>query len=60
MEGVKGGGSSERFYTGKRSISARWNDFKSTRYALALPLVGSESLFKKIWCSHTEIRQYSA
>eukprot|EP00965_Chrysotila_dentata_P026319 872246-Pleurochrysis_carterae.AAC.1 len=30
------------------------------RGRLGLPVLGSQELFKKMWSSHTEIRQYSA
>eukprot|EP00965_Chrysotila_dentata_P057878 1918732-Pleurochrysis_carterae.AAC.1 len=60
MEGSKGGASAGLFYTGKRSVADRWDDFKRARQHMALPVVVSLSLFQNIWSKHAEIRQYSA
>eukprot|EP00965_Chrysotila_dentata_P101600 3354534-Pleurochrysis_carterae.AAC.1 len=60
MEGSKGGSEFGKFWTGKRSLTARWEDYARARREQSLPVVGSLSLFKKIWKDHSEIRQFSA
>eukprot|EP00965_Chrysotila_dentata_P204203 6182191-Pleurochrysis_carterae.AAC.1 len=60
MEGDKGGASFDHYYTGSRSGNLRFKDYKSFCMSRSLPVLGSESLFKRIWREHTEIREYSA
>eukprot|EP00965_Chrysotila_dentata_P055203 1832002-Pleurochrysis_carterae.AAC.1 len=54
MDGSKGSESADVWWTGKRSMHDRWEDFKRARLSLGLSVVGSETLFKVIWRSHTE------
>eukprot|EP00965_Chrysotila_dentata_P261906 6214404-Pleurochrysis_carterae.AAC.2 len=60
MEDDKGGASHGHSYTGKRCISERWKDYRKMRIARGLPTIGSESLFRKVWNEHTDIREYAA
>ncbi|KAL1521156.1 hypothetical protein AB1Y20_022709 [Prymnesium parvum] len=60
MEGDKGGSSEGKWYTGKRSVALRWADYKKSRQKKSLPIIGSESLFTKLWKEHEEIVQYGA
>ena len=61
MEGSKGGtGGTGKFYTGKRSMKVRWEDYKRSRRAAKQPIIGSLSLFKKLWAQHAEIKEFKA
>eukprot|EP00965_Chrysotila_dentata_P190292 6173783-Pleurochrysis_carterae.AAC.1 len=60
MEGDKGGASFGHWHTGRRSCKLRWEDYCKMRARKSLPVVGSFSLFYKIWREHTEISEYSA
>jgi hypothetical protein len=45
------------WYTGRRSIPKRWEDFKKHRSQNALPIVGSIGIFREMWNSHAEIHE---
>lgn len=49
-----------RWYTGKRSIPKRWEDFKKHRSDNGLPVAGSLGIFRELWNSHTEILEQGA
>eukprot|EP00965_Chrysotila_dentata_P007544 245395-Pleurochrysis_carterae.AAC.1 len=38
----------------------RWNDYVATRRAAALPVIGSVHLFRVLWRTHTELKEYLA
>eukprot|EP00965_Chrysotila_dentata_P032860 1095507-Pleurochrysis_carterae.AAC.1 len=38
----------------------RWDEYVRSRRAKALPVIGSLSLFKKLWREHNEITEFSA
>ena len=48
------------WYTGKRSIPKRWEDFKKHRTGKGLPIVGSVDIFREIWKTHDEIKEQGA
>ena len=57
MEGTKGGDDPDTWFTGKRSMALRWEDYRKERIAQSLPIIGSSALFTKIWHIHAEIIQ---
>lgn len=61
MEGPKGGYEvHDKWHTGKVPISRRWEQYKKSRFQKKLPVIGSESLFTKLWSQHGEIREHAA
>lgn len=42
------------------SMTKRWEEYRKRRVEAALPIIGSQSLFEKIWREHDEIREYGA
>ena len=58
-EGSKGK-ESQKWFTGKRALTKRWDDFKKYRAEHALPVVGSVGIFRELWKSHTEILEQGA
>lgn len=50
----------EAWFTGKRSLAKRWQDFKKERTTNGLPMVGSEKIFAERWRMHTEIIEQGA
>eukprot|EP00966_Prymnesium_polylepis_P289168 6679291-Prymnesium_polylepis.1 len=63
-EGPKGGSApTDKWRLPTRAISGeqgRWEEYEKKRKQLGLPVIGSESLFKKIWREHDEIVEYGA
>ena len=59
MEGSKGK-QSAHFFTGKRPVKQRWEDYVIGRNNAQLPVIGSLPLFKKLWAAHNEIIQTKA
>eukprot|EP00965_Chrysotila_dentata_P081982 2705518-Pleurochrysis_carterae.AAC.1 len=41
-------------------IRKRWEQYRDSRIRSKLPVIGSQSLFEKVWRKHAEIRQYEA
>ena len=60
MEGSKGKASTGKWFTGKRPLPQRWDDYKKSRLEKGLPVLGSLRLWQQIWKEHTEIQQVSA
>eukprot|EP00965_Chrysotila_dentata_P174738 5768657-Pleurochrysis_carterae.AAC.1 len=60
MEGDKGGGAFGHWHTARKFVNLRWKDYEAMRRAKSLPIIGSLSLFTKIWKQHQEISQFSA
>jgi hypothetical protein len=61
QEGPKGGSDpTDKWHVAKMSKPKRWEEYKKKRTAKGLPVIGSYSLFEKIWDSHTEIREFGA
>lgn len=61
MEGPKGGYERhDKWHTGSLPISRRWEQYKKSRHQKKLPVIGSESLFTKLWRQHHEIQEHSA
>ena len=60
FEGSKGLDAVNQWKTGKRSMKLRWKDFCNERQEAKLPPVGSEWLFRQVWKSHTEIKEFGA
>ena len=58
--GLKGHKQSAHFFTGKRPVKQRWDDYVIGRNNAQLPVIGSLPLFKKLWAAHTEIIQTKA
>ena len=55
MEGSKGKATAGRFFTGKRPLPQRWDDYVKSRKTRGLPVIGTLRLFQKIWKEHDEI-----
>ena len=50
MEGPKGGSKpKDKWHVPKKPMSQRWEDYRQHRLRAKLPVVGSSSLFEKIW-----------
>lgn len=61
LEGPKGGSDPKDKWTiGKMTIPKRWQQYKKSRIRKGLKVVGSMSLFKKVWRDHSEIVEVSA
>ena len=61
MTGSKGGSKGTgNLYTGKRSLSQRWQLFRDFRIGKKLPTVGSLKLFSKCWKEQENIVELSA
>lgn len=61
LEGPKGGSvQKDRWVTGKMTIPKRWEQYADHRRKLGLPVIGSKSLFVKVWKDHKEIVEISA
>ena len=61
LEGPKGGSNpKDKWSVPYMSVPDRWKEYKKKRTQLGLPVVGSESLFGKLWSQHKEIREYGA
>ena len=59
-EGAKGKETTQQWYTGKRSVPKRWEDFKKDRTNKGLPLAGSLGIFREVWRTHDEIIEQGA
>lgn len=61
LEGPKGGfDPKDKWTIGKMPVPKRWQKYKERRIRLGLPVIGSESLFTKLWREHKEIVEVSA
>eukprot|EP00965_Chrysotila_dentata_P219560 6191214-Pleurochrysis_carterae.AAC.1 len=60
MEGSKGRERSDTWHTAKMPTKKRWEEYRDSLIRAKLPVIGSQSLFEKIWRKHTEIRQIGA
>lgn len=61
LEGPKGGSNPKDTWTiGKMTIPKRWEQYTESRIKKGLPVIGSLSLFKKMWREHDEIVELSA
>lgn len=60
MEGAKGRETAGVWHTMKMPVKKRWEKYRDSRIRAKLPVVGSQSLFEKVWRKHTEIREYGA
>jgi hypothetical protein len=61
MEGPKGGSApKDKWSLPKKTGPQRWEDYRRRRQMLSLPVIGSQSLFEKIWRAHDEIIEYGA
>lgn len=61
MEGSKGGSRGYNLYfTSKKSLQARWDEYLVACKSRQLPVQGSFSLFKEVWRQHNEIHQTTA
>ena len=60
-EGPKGGAApKDKWSVPKQPISLRWKEYVKLRQDKSLPVIGSASLFEKIWREHDEIKEYGA
>ena len=60
-EGPKGGSQArDKWSTPKMSVPQRWEAYVKARTGAGQPIIGSQSLFKKLWKAHTEIREFGA
>ena len=60
-EGPKGGSApKDKWTVPKNTAGARWEEYKALRQRQQLPVIGSKSLFEKLWRAHTEIVQIGA
>ena len=56
IEGPKGGSTStDHWHISKATAGQRWTDYVKKRSQAKLPVIGSKSLFEKIWRAHKEI-----
>eukprot|EP00965_Chrysotila_dentata_P193030 6175500-Pleurochrysis_carterae.AAC.7 len=60
MEGAKENKRSNTWSTAKMPTKKRWEEYRDILIRAKQPVVGSQSLFEKIWRKHTEIRQVGA
>ena len=61
LEGPKGGSqSTDTWSIEKTSFSKRWETYQRSRTNAGQPVIGSVSLFKKIWAGHREIHEITA
>lgn len=61
MEGPKGGSQvADMWRTGSMPLAKRWDEYKQTCNRLKQPVVGSQSLFAKVWAEHKEIKEITA
>ena len=60
MEGAKGRDAPYNWSTGKRTVPKRWADYRKFRIRKKLPVIGSLSLFAKLWKKHDEIHEFGA
>ena len=60
MEGSKGKAAVGRWFTGRRPVPQRWEDYRKSRMEKQLPVIGSLALFKKLWAAHEEIVEQKA
>lgn len=61
LEGPKGGSDpNDKWRVGSMTIPKRWEQYKKHRMERSLPVIGSESLFAKIWAEHSEIVEVAA
>ena len=60
MEGAKGSEMTGVWHTLKMPVRKRWEQYRDSRIRSKLPVIGSQSLFEKIWRKHAEIREYGA
>ena len=61
LEGPKGGSrAKDKWSLPKKTAPQRWEDYKRKRKLRSLPIIGSPSLFEKIWREHDEITEYGA
>jgi len=60
-EGPKGGSNPrDKWTVPKASAAARWDEYSKMRRQKGLPVIGSKSLFEKLWKGHTEITEIGA
>ena len=61
MEGPKGGSQpKDKYYLPKAAVKARWDTYVEHRRKAGLSVIGSLSLFAKLWRAHTEIVEFGA
>lgn len=61
LEGPKGGSNpKDKWTTGKVTVPKRWEKYREHRMKLGLPVIGSLSLFTKLWKEHREIVEITA
>ena len=59
MEGPKGGSDpKDKWRLPKKPLPKRWEDYKNKRASAKLPVIGSQSLFEKLWREHNEIVEF--
>ena len=56
IEGPKGGSTStDHWHISKATAGQRWAEYVKKRNQAKVPVIGSKSLFEKLWRAHTEI-----
>lgn len=61
LEGPKGGSRpKDKWSLPKQTAPQRWEDYKRKRKLNSAPIIGSQSLFEKIWREHDDITEYGA
>ena len=60
MEGSKGKAAVNQWFTGRRTMPQRWEDYRKHRLDKKLPIIGSVHLFTKLWKAHDEIMELKA
>ena len=61
MEGPKGGSQpKDKYHLPKAPLSKRWSEYMAHRQKAGLPVIGSQSLFEKLWRKHHEIVEFGA
>lgn len=61
LEGPKGGQAPKDKWTiSKMTVPKRWEQYRESRMRKGLPVIGSLSLFAKLWREHSEIVEISA
>lgn len=61
LEGPKGAADpKDKWTTGRMTLPKRWEQYTRRRMRKGLPVIGSKSLFAKLWKEHTEIVEISA
>jgi hypothetical protein len=61
LEGPKGGSRpKDKWSLPKQTLPQRWEDYKRKRKLNSQPIIGSQSLFEKLWRKHDEITEVGA